>query len=399
MAGAALFALAVAVVGWRIWAGLDHQTPPRSIESALVDFRDAVYYPVVAFLDGENPYDRVRIRERYPVNGTIGLYAPLTLLLHLPLGLLPHGAAELVFVVVSFGLIVVLALVALRIHGWVAEPGAVLGFAGLLALSRPGHWNLYLGQVALEVGLATLAALWWARTRPLAAGLGVAIASYKATYGLPLLVLMAVRRDWRALALGLGTAGILTSLPLAFIVARSGLGTFVADLFANYAARSATARFDAALSTFRVDAVALVSRVLGDAPGLVGTLALTAVVLAVAAAALRRLAARRDRETRRLGLAIAALAIVLCTYHQQYDLVLLAPLLVSAWPLRPLRSAQIPAALIAVPFGNYLASGGMQRLFGASDAAVMLPSSLNIVALLAAFVLLVRRAFAAEPDA
>jgi hypothetical protein len=143
-------------------------------------------------------------------------------------------------------------------------------------------------------------------------------------------------------------------------------------------------------STFRVDVVALVARTLGRAPALVPTLALTALVLAVAAVALRRLP--DDAPARRLGLAIASLAIVLCTYHQQYDLVLLAPLLVSAWPPTPLRRAQLPAALAGVPFLNYLASGGMQRATGTSDADVLWLSSVNIVALLAAFALLVGQA-------
>ncbi len=109
-------------------------------------------------------------------------------------------------------------------------------------------------------------------------------------------------------------------------------------------------------------------------------------------AALRRLP-EDDPVARRTALTIASLAIVLCTYHQQYDLVLLAPLVASAWPVRPVRPVHAPAALAGVPFVNYLASGGMQRLTGTSDAGVLWPSSLNVVALLGAFGLLVGVAF------
>ena len=170
--GAAVFALAAATVGWRIWAHLDVLTPPYSRQDALVDFRDAVYYPVVEFLAGENPYDRGSVLSRYPVNGTIGLYSPLTLLLHLPFGLLPYRAAELFFVALSFVLVTVLAAAAVRLAGRDADPAVVLGVAAFLVISRPGHWNLFLGQVSLETALATWAALWlaaWAEASPAAA--------------------------------------------------------------------------------------------------------------------------------------------------------------------------------------------------------------------------------------
>ena len=396
VAGASLFACAATVVGWRIWRRLDATPPPFAPEAALVDFRDAVYYPVVAFLDGANPYDRAFMLAHYPVNGTVGLYSPSTLLLHLPWGLLPYRAAELAFVLWSMALVVVLAAVAWRVAGTRADAGLVLGLAGVLVLSRPGHWNLFLGQVALETGLATLAALWWGRTRPALGGLGLAIATFKATYGLPLVLLMAARRDWRALGIELAAGAVLTLAPAAVLISRVGVEGLVGGVLANYESRVTTPKMSAAASTFRVDAVALVARTVGAAPDFVSTLALGVAILAVAALALRRFAARTDAPARRHGLAIGALAIVLCTYHQQYDLVWLAPLLVAAWPLAPFRRAQVPAVLVGVPFVNYVASGGMQRATGWSDAVVLLPSSLNVIALLAAFAWLVRDAFRAE---
>lgn len=394
--GASLFAVAAAVVGWRIWRRLDATTPPFAPEAALVDFRDAVYYPVVALLDGANPYDRAVMLAQYPVNGTIGLYSPSTLLLHLPWGLLPYRAAELGFVVWSLALVLVLAMVAWRIAGARPDAGLVLGLAGVLVVSRPGHWNLFLGQVALETGLATLAALWWGRTRPALGGLGLAVATFKATYGVPLVLLMAARREWRALGIGLAVGAMLTVGPALVLVSRVGLDGLGGGLLANYESRVTTPRMSAAASTFRVDVVALVARSIRAVPGFLATAALGGAVLAIAALALRRLGARGDERSRRQGLAIAALAIILCTYHQQYDLVLLAPLLAMAWPLTPFRRAQLPALLVALPFVNYLASGGMQRASGWSDAVVLLPSSLNVVVLLAAFALLVRDAFRAE---
>ena len=390
------FVLAVALVGGRIWARLDDRVSPFSAEAALVDFRDAVYYPVVALLDGENPYDRVRILARYPVNATIGLYSPLTLLLHGPWGLLPYRAAELAFVTSSFVLVVLLAAVAWRVRGYAADPASVLGFAAVLVVTRPGHWNLMLGQVALETALATIAALWLARSRPWLAGIALAVTTFKATYGLPLLVLMVARRDTLAVAVGLVGAIVLTAAPFGVIVARAGLGGFVATVLDNYTARVTTPSMTAAHSLFRIDIVALAGRMLGHDPGWAATLALGAAVLAIAAVALRRLAARSDWGARALALEIASLAILLCTYHQQYDAVVLAPLLLMGLPRAPLRRAQLPAALAAVPFVNYLASGVMLTATGMNEATMLLVSSINVVALLAAFAILIGRALSPQ---
>jgi hypothetical protein len=388
--------IAVAVVGGRIWARLDGLAPPFAIDAALVDFRDAVYYPVVAFLDGENPYDRVRMFERYPVNGTIGLYSPLTLLLHLPWGLLPYRAAELGFVTYSFGMTVLLALLAWRSTERRVGLAGVLGLAAVLVITRPGHWNLVLGQVALETAVVTLGALWLARERPGLAGLALSVATFKATYGLPLAALMAARGDRRALAVGAAGALALTAPVVGVLLVRTGLDGLATSIVGNYAARAATPSMGAAQSLFRVDAVALAGRLLGHDPGWLVTLAVGGAVLAIAAAALRAAERRAAPDAGTSSLAIATLAILLCTYHQQYDVVLLAPLLLTLLPRAPLRRAQIPAALIAVPFVNYLASGAMLRGAAVSERTMLALSSINALALLAAFALLCARALRTE---
>jgi hypothetical protein len=390
--GALAFLLAISVVGWRIYHRLDVTTPPWSEEAALIDYRDAVYYPVVAFLDGENPYDHARVVARYPINNTIGLYSPMTLLLHLPLGFLPYRVSEVAYVAASMLLMVVLAVVAWRVNGHVPDAAMVLGLAAVLVITRPGHWNLVLGQVSLPAALATIAALWLAPTRPWLAGLGFAVATFKPTYGLPLFVLLAIRREWRALTIGVVLAGVLTMIPLGIIIARAGVDGFVQAVLHQYGTRMTTPIMSPVQSTFRVDVVGLVARHLGRVPTMVPTLLLSGSVLAVAAAGLWRLPPD-DEPARRLGLTIASLALILCTYHQEYDLPLLAPMLVATWPLRPFRPSAWPLVCIAVPFLNYIATGGFQRATGIPDAQIIWVSSVNIVALLAAFALVVRQAF------
>ena len=82
------FAAVVSLVAVRTFRELGLLGVPRDARHGMQDFRDAVYYPVVSLLEGRNPYDAADHLARYPVGSKFSLYAPLTLLLHLPLGLL-----------------------------------------------------------------------------------------------------------------------------------------------------------------------------------------------------------------------------------------------------------------------------------------------------------------------
>src|SRR5262249_26430170 len=58
------------VLGILVHRAVPRINVPGKIDPArwvLQDFRDAVYYPVVAFLDGRNPYDQTAQAEAYPV--------------------------------------------------------------------------------------------------------------------------------------------------------------------------------------------------------------------------------------------------------------------------------------------------------------------------------------------
>ena len=84
-----LFLCAVVVVGRRTIDRFVVPDEPAAAAWGFIDFRDAVYYPVVAFLDGTNPYDPTAYRATYPVGNIFPVYTPVTLLVHLPFGMLP----------------------------------------------------------------------------------------------------------------------------------------------------------------------------------------------------------------------------------------------------------------------------------------------------------------------
>src|SRR5262249_1243819 len=112
---------------------------------SMNDFFGAVYYPVVAFLNGENPYDTERFLALYPVIEPFPLNLPAVLLVHLPIGLLPAQTASIAYFVLTIALTFLLVFVCLCWNNLKITLADVLFIGGLLLLSRPGHGNLLLG--------------------------------------------------------------------------------------------------------------------------------------------------------------------------------------------------------------------------------------------------------------
>jgi hypothetical protein len=395
-------AAGVAVVSTRVWTHhIDVPGAPHAPRYALQDFRDVVYYPPVALAHGDNPYDRPRYRAAYPIGDGLSLYSPLTILLHAPIALLPPRAAEFVYFVTSLALTLALGALALALCGVPLTVAHVAGLGAALILSRPGHWNLFNGQVTLELVIPMLVALWCARDRPLLAGVALAITTLKPTYGLPLAALLAVRGDWRTVFVGGVVAGALTTLVLVRLVAvAGGVAPFATTVTATYEASRLEPRKLPQHSPFRIDVVALTARVLGRSPSNAETFALTLGTLAVAALGLRRLRGRaHERDARLHGASIACLAVAACAYHQQYDLLVLTlPLVVllwrvEAWPWRDHRTLRgVALALVVLMLVNYLGSGSAAAALGLSERALLVASSFDNVALLALLAILVATA-------
>ncbi len=390
----ALCVAAVGVVSLRVWTHVNVPGAPQEPRYALQDFRDAVYYPARAFLDGRNPYDRPAYMVAYPVADALALYSPLTLLLHAPFALLPFRAAELVYYATAVTLTIALGWLVLGLCGVRRTTARLAVLGAVLVASRPGHWNLFNGQVTLQAVIPMLIALWYARERPLLAAAAFAVATFKPTYAVPLAVLLLVRGDWRPVVMGGCVAGVVTLLVVARLaVAAGGPSAFVESLRASYASRGTETRKLPQYSPFRVDAVALAARVLHRTPSTAETLALALVVLGVAGAGVRLAstdAAAASPDMRLHATTIASLGVVTCAYHQQYDLPVLAlPLAVLVWrpDAWPWRTASIwrrvALVLVAVPLANYVASETGITALGLSRSALLAASSVNNVALLA----------------
>jgi len=354
-----LFVAGVAVVGVRAAVEVNVEGEPQAARYGLQDFRDAIYFPVRAFLDGRNPYDSAVYTRTYPVGASFPLYSPATLVAYAPFGLIPMRAAEALWFAVSVVLLVPVALLVIRLARLERTPPILLGIMALVVLSRPGHTTLFLGQCTVLMVIGTYLALHFARSRPGIAALGVALTSFKLTFGVPLAALMLARGELRAAVAGLALGLAIAATPAAILVMRAGgLAGMVHLLAVNQQAFAATGQFDPRTTLHRVDTPALVGRLAGQSPGPAANLLITLVVVGLGALAMHRLAREDDEEARTTSDLLACLVIITCIYHQVYDVVLMAFPLAALAAGRSLRgvSRWATLALLTIPTVNYLAS-------------------------------------------
>ena len=395
----------VVVTGLSVRAALLMNVPgePNFHQWVMQDFRDGTYYPVVSFLNGGNPYDAARHLQSYPVRQTFSPYSPLYLLVHAPFGLVPQNLSQWLFFALTIGLTLVLGYVVLRMCASRPTMSAVLGIAALALASRPGHWNLLLGQPTLEFVIAVYVAMYVGKRSPWAAGVALAVATMKPTFGVPLAVLMLAQGSYRAVAAGLGIAAALTLVPTAILMASAGgVVPLVASAWDSYVNFGQTLADSPLLCPTRVDAAAIVGRVSGEPLGPTVEIVIFLLLVGLAAAALRRVnLTTTDLAGRLFGVSVACVAILVATYHQSYcALLLLLPLtalVLNRWA--PAEFAAPPAvryvliSLLSIPAVNYFASFSGPVELGPGSGLWRLVTAMNGVALLGALAIYVAIAY------
>ena len=378
--------------------------PPRY---GMQDFRDVFYYPVVAMLDGRNPYDPAQYLTNYPVGRPLAPYVPTTLLLHLPFGLLPYSVAGWTHFAMNVALVLALAFLCLRFAGFAVTPARVFGLGTLILLGRPAQMTLYIGQCALYLVIPTYLTLWLADRRPFLAGLAFAVTCVKPTFAIPLGILLLVRGNVVACVWGGGIAALsLAGVGSVLAHASGGVMPAVESFRGSYARLMQDPSANAASSIIRIDAVAFLSRLLSLGAALEGALTLMIITVGTAAAwtVERRAGGTRAGGGCRRGLlsfSLACVTILACTYHQAYDGLLLT------LPILALATGRITGttaagrvvcgvALIAmlVPELNYFATSTVVDVHGITGVWRDVIALTNGAAMLVAFVTLTSAAFA-----
>jgi hypothetical protein len=363
---------------------------------AMNDFYSSVYYPALAFVNGENPHDRERLKTLYPQVEEYPPYLPLNLVLYLPFSLLPPKGAAVTFFLFSAVLTLPLSVVALRLAGSDPRAWRVLLVAALLLLSRPGHWTLISGQHAIFLTLLSYVALLEARRSPVLGGLALGVCMYKLTYGVPLAVLMLACGYAPAVTIGIAVAGAVNT-PLLLLLARraGGVGPFTRTLLGGYQNWQNLPGMDPGssrdpMSFNRIDLATFVSRFVGHPVPTGLSIVLTATVLALASLGLRRLAKHQGRVAEDSSLALVCLGTLICVYHMTYDIVLLtapfAALLAHGLPVPVPRAGKVAfAVLFAVPCLNWALTQSALQAWQPAHSVWLAVASINTACLVALF--------------
>ncbi len=327
-----VLAVVVAVVGGRVYVNMNVPGSPHTPANALVDFRDAVYYPVTAALEGNNPYDVEAYRARYPVNNRFPAYAPSHLLLYLPFAALPHGAAQTLYLGLNLLLSALLCLATLRICGIRPTPAQTMLGAAAIVLSHPGELNLFVGQSGALMTSATYGAVWFAASSPALAGALLAVTATKPTFGIPVFALLALRGNTTAVAYGAAFTTVSCLAGFAWIaVGVGGVEPAASAIVDNIAGWGQTRWTGYQTSAHRSDVFFLVAHALGRPAPRVFTFAVMLGLLAVGGTCLRRSTTGNSPTQRRSAVAVISCITLSGFYHQAYDALLLCVPVAAAW--------------------------------------------------------------------
>jgi hypothetical protein len=337
--------------------------------------------------------------DAYPVGNVFPLYTPHLLLITAPLALLPYDVSQAAYWTLGVAAYPAFAALSLATCGIPVSMSRTFLLAAGLIVSVPGRWNFDMGQPAIFLSIACVAALHLAPSRPRQAAIALALACVKPTFGIPFAILMFASGSVRvvltaAAMVAAGSAIALGTVLLPPWMGKQTAGQAASDemsplcgvVIENQALVNADSVVDPHRTHTRIDGVVLLIQVLGAPATHWVDLAWFAVCIGVCSLILRREADGPRMATPAAGLML--LATVVCVYHQTYDAVLLVPLLLwllrngfrSEHALHPGYTASdtgklAVAGLLVVPFVNIFWSkiflGLLQNSLGIANDTIM----------------------------
>ncbi len=381
------------------------------------DFHNGVYFPSLAWLQGDNPYSS-QYAQSYPVMRQVPLYSPLVFLSHAPLAILPLHVAEAIYFCMMVALLWGCArLIAkdidrskliLQLGNWVFPTTALLVLFAVY--SRPGHATLYSGYFTLEIILATFLTFAYSLQSPYWAGLALAYTSIKPTYAIPLgLILLAMQR-FKTVAVGTVLAVLLGVAPLILTIVEEPHGSWSEKTHSVLQSMLHSQDFHRdqnwerpAVSWTRLDLLGMIAKWTRSQPNdWTHLLVMIAIWLPVAPVLWRGAGRRAGLDATQLTGLVTSLALVttlVCLYKHAYDgLLLLAPIAgilwnSGAWPRVAWGYRLSLIGLLGLPLVNYLSTHAVlfhprwQGMFENAWASNIV-TSLNAASLFLAMLLL-----------
>ncbi len=394
-----------------------HQTPGpfNSDAQGFCDFQNGVYFPSQAFVDGVSPYSE-SYATNYPVPRSAPFYSPVVFALHVAFAMLPLRTAEVLY----FGWLILLVVsIAYLIARWINSEFLSKSVDGgnsqtfrfdifalivlSLVASRGGQQTVYTGYFTFEIILASLVAVHYGRSKPWLSGLALVVVSCKPNYVLPIGILMLCRGNLKSIVIG-GVVSVTLALAcFAWIMPEGGWKELAEQIAQTQETHRADPIERPVNSWIRVDLMAIIAKWLAWDPTerdyLLGMLAIVLPTGWLLWKRQRNFASDQEGVTNWTG-ALLLLSSIVSVYHHVFDAVLLIPVVTAALVasrVGVLSSCETSrtnfgklsclaiAALIAFPQLNYLSSQMLLKRLQLTDWSYQLVTSLNGVALFAAW--------------
>lgn len=316
------FLIVVCLVVFRVYL-LKHipgESNPRA-NIGLLRFHNEVYYPVRAFITGENPFVPEQLAAFHPdtehlTAAPLPNMLPSTLLIYCVFGFFQLQYAEAIFIGLSILLTVVLsALLLKKCTEKSASIGGALFCSALMLISLPGTEAFFTCPATMICVTGVAWALAYCERKIWLSSIGVTLAMIQPAIGIPLAILMLLRGNISAIAGALALLAITNGLAIGYIINNGGPALtdhsyWQAFNFSNYTA--ALPVMGANQSPIGLDLIAAIKTWAGNALTLNLSSILPAAVLVVGGLALwsERAAGQRTGIISRSGMLIALLAIV-----------------------------------------------------------------------------------------
>lgn len=409
VAGTLFLILATAFVAARTWKNA--ATPANEFDwdqRGMSDFY-TIYAYSKAFSDGVNPYsESIMQRPEYVVPRAAAPFSPFIFLIDQPLTWISINSAMVVYFVFNWILLGALAWSCLRISRLNFDWALWIWIFGFLVFSRPGHISLFTGYFTIQLVLGTLTALHFSKTKPWLAAIGLAIASIKPTYAIPLCILMLCRRDFKAVFMGALLSSVIAIGCLAWLASHSDVATVITGIQSGQEAFHEDPTQLPINTWTRVDVAGMVAKVMQRAPGTIEYFATMIVLLIVPGIAIWKASSAESKfaGAGSLSALIVLLATLVTLYHHSYDCLLVSAsifgLLLNSKKMMPSmpRTASLSIGLLVlVPMLNYVSTQSIRDKAGFDPLGLAWQSITMINGICLTTALIVAVYFALQPAA
>ena len=223
------FLIVVCLVVFRVYL-LKHVPGEINARSniGLLRFHNEVYYPVRAFITGDNPFVPEQLAAFHP-STSHGTAAPLpamlpsTLLIYCAFGFFQLPYAEAIFIGLSVMLTVVLSALLLK-KCTEQSPGinAVFFCSALMLISLPGTETFFTCPATMICVIGAAWGLTYAKRKIWLSSIGVTLATIQPVIGVPLIILMLLRGNVTAIAGAFALLAITNGLAIGYIIHHGG---------------------------------------------------------------------------------------------------------------------------------------------------------------------------------